>query len=314
MGSYTPDMTAAVRHPLDHVLTPGVLRLLVLVEELGGVGAAARAAGISQPSASRTLGALERRLGYLLLRRTPLGSTLTAEGMALAAQARLVLGPYDQLTGAALDLAGASPSHLTLAASRTVGEQLVPLWLSALAVASPELRLTFRVDNSDAVVRAVRSGGVPLGFVEVATPPSGLALEVLRYDELVVIVPPGHRWEGGTVAADDLAVERLVEREPGSGTRGMLDLLAPVRLRPSAEFDSNTAIIQAVAAGLGPAVLSELAVGAAVRAGDVAAVAWRVPPPRRPLCAIWQHTLGSSRLVAGILEVARAHVGAGRAT
>ena len=108
--------TDGATHPLDRSLTPAVLRLLVLVEDLGGVGAAARACGVSQPSASRALAGVEGRLGCLLLRRTALGSSLTPEGLALAAQARLVLKAYDQLESLAHDLSRGTPGHVRLAA------------------------------------------------------------------------------------------------------------------------------------------------------------------------------------------------------
>lgn len=300
--------TDGATHPLDRSLTPAVLRLLVLVEDLGGVGAAARACGVSQPSASRALAGVEGRLGCLLLRRTALGSSLTPEGLALAAQARLVLKAYDQLESLAHDLSRGTPGHVRLAASRTVGEQLVPGWLGALAGQRGDLQVSFHVGNSDAVIQQVRAGEVPLGFVEVPTPPVGLAHEILLYDRLVVIVPPDHPWVGHPVSLDDLAAAHLVEREPGSGTRSMVDTVLPHRNSPSAEFDSNTAIVRAVAAGVGPAVLSELTTGEDARTGEVALVPWAHDPPKRPLCAIWQSALTSSRLVRDILAVVRADI------
>ena len=302
--------TDGATHPLDRSLTPAVLRLLVLVEDLGGVGAAARACGVSQPSASRALAGVEGRLGCLLLRRTALGSSLTPEGLALAAQARLVLKAYDQLESLAHDLSRGTPGHVRLAASRTVGEQLVPGWLGALAGQRGDLQVSFHVGNPDPVIQQVRAGEVPLGFVEVPTPPVGLAHEILLYDRLVVIAPPNHLWVGRPVGLDDLAAAHLVEREPGSGTRSMVDTVLPHRASPAAEFDSNTAIVRAVAAGLGPAVLSELTIGENARTGDVVVVPWAHDPPKRPLCAIWQSALTSSRLVRDILTVVRADIAA----
>jgi DNA-binding transcriptional LysR family regulator len=300
--------TRTRKHPLDRQLAPSVLRLLVLVEDLGGVGAAARVVGVSQPTASRALTGLESRLGVMLLRRTALGTSLTAEGLALSAQARLVLAAYDRLESVVADMGPDTSGQLKLAASRTVGEQLVPGWLAAVGRERPDLQVQFHVGNSDAVIHQVRAGEVPLGFVEVPTPPADLASEVLLHDRMVVIVSPGHPWAGGTVTLHHLGLAHLVERERGSGTRSMVDTVLPHRSSPAAEFDSNTAIIHAVAAGIGPAVLSELTIGNAARDGDVVVVPWSHEPPRRPLCAIWQPALSSSRLVRDILAIVRTDV------
>src|SRR5699024_12433914 len=81
----------------ERVMTPRLLQILIAVEDLGGVGAAARAHSLPQPSASRAIAAAEEHLGYPLVHRTPLGSSLTSEGTALANQARAVLSEYQNL-------------------------------------------------------------------------------------------------------------------------------------------------------------------------------------------------------------------------
>src|SRR5699024_11900686 len=95
-------------------------------------------------------------------------------------------------------------------------------------------------------------------FTNLPTTDVSLLREVLRYDELQIVVPPGHEWGGRAVTLAELAATPLVEREPGSGTREMLNEALSKRAKPSAVCDANTASIQAVAAGGGPAIFSEL--------------------------------------------------------
>ena len=59
------------------------LRLLVGVARRGSIGAAARAVGITQQSASERLRALEAREGLHLLQRGARGSDLTADGVVV---------------------------------------------------------------------------------------------------------------------------------------------------------------------------------------------------------------------------------------
>jgi len=291
-------------------MTPRLLQILIAVEDLGGVGAAARAHSLPQPSASRAIAAAEEHLGYPLVHRTPLGSSLTSEGTALANQARAVLSEYQNLENLARNFNTTYATDLSLAASRTVGEQLVPTWLGALAAAIPDVRVSFHVDNSREVIDSVVRGEAALGFVEVPNLPTtdvSLLSEVLRYDELQIVVPPGHEWGGRAVTLAELAATPLVEREPGSGTREMLNEALSKRAKPSAVFDSNTAIIQAVAAGVGPAILSELVAREPARTGKVTIVPWAQPPIKRPLRAVWTSALTAeaASTVKKIVDVVR---------
>lgn len=252
------------------------------------MGAAARALGMSQANVSRTIAGLERHLNYALVERTHAGSELTPQGLALVAQARSVLAEQERLARLADALGADGPARLELAASRTIGEHLVPGWLGLQAARAPETWVSFTFDNSANVARLVRTGQVPLGFLEDPRAPEDLASQELCRDQLTVVVPPGHAWAGALVMPWDVARVPLVEREQGSGTRATLDRVIPQRARPAAELDSNAAIVAAVAAGVGPAVLSRLAVSRAIEAGEVAEAVWGGPELARPLLAVWR--------------------------
>jgi DNA-binding transcriptional LysR family regulator len=113
-------------------------------------------------------------------------------------------------------------------------------------------------------------------------------------DRLTVVVPPGHPWERrrSGITAAELAATPLVTREPGSGTRryfeealraqGGLDRVPPV-----AELSSTTAIKSAVAAGIGPSVLSSLAVAPELATGTLRPVKVTDLDLSRRLLAVW---------------------------
>lgn len=105
---------------------PTVLELLVGIEDHGSLSAAARHAGVAQPNASRALQLLERQLGVTLVRRSTAGSTLTPEGTVIAHWARRVLAETQQLLEAAEGLRGHRQAVLSVAASMTVAEHLLP--------------------------------------------------------------------------------------------------------------------------------------------------------------------------------------------
>jgi DNA-binding transcriptional LysR family regulator len=269
------------------------LRLLVLVGELGSLGRAAERLRIAQPSASKRLATLERRLGLVLVDRTRRGSELTPSGVVVAGWARKVLDELDALVTGADALRAKRDAELRVAASMTVAEYLAPGWIGELRRNEPTLYVALQVTNSERVADLVRKGEVDVGFVESPSAPSGLSARRVGADRLVVVVAPGHPWarRRRPLQAMELAATPLVVREHGSGTRGTVESAlrgAGVSLAvPLVELGSTTAVRSAVMAGTGPAVISELAVTAELAEGrlvkvDVTGVAFR-----RTLRAVW---------------------------
>lgn len=200
------------------------LTLLSVVARTGSLGAAARTMGLAQPNASRMLARLERDLGLSLVDRSPSGSRLTPHGRLVVDWAEPVLTALDRLAAGAESLREDRASHLVVGASLTVGEHLVPRWLTRFRSEHPEVQVRIRVMNSADVVAAVESRTIDVGFVESPTVPSSLQSLVVGHDELVVVVAPDHPWTHRTqVSVDDLAATPLVVREPGSGTRDTVD-------------------------------------------------------------------------------------------
>lgn len=264
------------------------LALLVAVADHGGIGAAARALGISQPSASEGLRSLERRLALSLVRRSRTGSELTDQGRLLVELARRVLAAADDLTDAAGTLRGEQATQLTVCASLTVAEHLVPRWLVQMSREAPEVSIAVRMANSADVTQQVASGAAALGFVEGAAAPRGLRSRTICTDELVLLVRAGHPWATRPLplAPRDVAGVPLALREPGSGTREVFERwLARDGVRPTAavELASTTALAAAALAGVAPTVVSRLAVQAELADGRLVAVplAARGPSPER---------------------------------
>ena len=291
---------------------PTALELLVAVADRGSLAAAARATGVAQPNASRSVQRLERRLGVTLLVRTTTGSRLTPHGTVAVEWARQVLVANQQLVDGAARLAGAGGGTVRVAASQTIAEHLLPQWISqSRAVSGTAVRV--EVGNSTAVAGRVRDGGADVGFVEDPRPPRGLRSTVVGHDEMVLVVAPGHPWarRRRPVTVDLLAATALVTREPGSGTRQVLDQALGEHgpAIPAQELSSNAAVRVAAAAGTAPAVLSRLAVEDAVARGQLAIVPVADLDLRRPLRAVWAGPRRLPGAAGDLVDVAR---GSGR--
>lgn len=271
---------------------PAALELLVGIDDYGSLGASARAADIAQPNASRSLRRLEHQLGVVLVRRGHAGSSLTPEGTVVAHWAREALADIRRLLDAADSLRRERHAELVVAASMTVAEHLIPLWLGRFRSLRDDVQIQLQVHNSRQVCDAVAADRVHVGFVEGPTVPDGLHTIAVARDRLVVVVAPDHPWARRRlpVTVAELAETPLVVREQGSGTRRTLDLALEEYDRPAPllELGSGAAVRTSVLSGVGPAVLSTLAVAGHVAAGELRIVEIDGLDLARTLRAVWR--------------------------
>jgi len=283
-----------------------VLELLVGVDDHGSLSAAGRVVQMSQPNASRAIKALERRLALPLIERGPNGSNLTAQGTVIAHWARVVLTDIEKLLDVAAGLSTDRSAELNIAASMTVAEHLMPEWLAEFRVLHPDVRIHLQACNSTQVFLQVRSGTCDVGFVESPAIPLKLHSAEVARDRLVVVVAPTHPWTGGApLSVAELAATPLLVREPGSGTRTSLEVALEgyEMAAPLLELGSTSAIRSSVLNGIGPAVLSTLAVADQVRTGQLRVVDIDGLEIERSLRAVWDGPRQIEGSAAGLIKL-----------
>jgi DNA-binding transcriptional LysR family regulator len=281
------------------------LRLLVAVAESGSLSAAAAARGISQPAASARIRAFESRWRLAVLRRSSRGSQLTTDGHAVVSWARSTLHSVDLMRSSMTAMSAHRRAGVAVAASLTVAEHLLPRWLGELHVRRPDVQPVLHVVNSETVESLVRAGGADLGFIESAQLPTGLARKVVGRDRLVVVVGAHHPWarRRTPLRAEELAAERWVLREPGSGTRSTFESALRREPQLALEATSTTALIGAALAGVGPAVVSARASTAELETGRLVVVPTELDL-LRPLTGIWRGDERLSEAAADLLSIA----------
>lgn len=263
------------------------LRLLVDIADGGSIGAAAREAGITQPAASKRVRALEARWRLRLLDRSPHGSVLTADGSAVVSWARHLLHEMGVMQAGLEALSLERRSGLSVAASLTVAEFLLPRWIGELRTQLPSLQPLLRVVNSAQVGDLVRAGDADLGFIETAVLPSGLSVVGLGADPLSIVTLPTHPWarRSTPLTIEALAGAEFVLREPGSGTRSTFERALKAQPKLALEAGSTSALVGAVLAGVGPAVVSARAVAMYLETGRLVEIPHELDL-RRPISAV----------------------------
>ncbi|MEU4776523.1 LysR family transcriptional regulator [Micromonospora sp. NPDC023633] len=296
------------------------LEVLLAVARTGSLSAAAREFGLTQQAVSARMAALEAQTGVRLAVRTTRGTDLTPAGVVVAQWADRLVSVAQEVDAGLASLREGTRSRIRVSASLTVAEQLLPSWLVSLQAdaqrhGQPPVQVVLEATNSDRVIEQVRSGGADLGFVEGPGVPSGLRSRIVAHDELVLVVPPDHRWarRASRIAADELCETPLVTREAGSGTREFLTTALRQALGggmrqapPALELSTTAAVRAAVLAGAGPAVISSLAVSDDLWLGRLRQVAVAGLDLRRELRAVW--TSGRTP-PAGAVRALLTHIG-----
>jgi molybdate transport repressor ModE-like protein len=280
------------------------LRLLADVARLGSIGAAGRAAGMSQQSASERLRAMETQTGLVLVQRATSGSSLTPAGRLLVGWSTALLDQGDEVEAAIRTLRAERSAELHVHASMTTAEHLLPRWLVRLRQ-ERSIAASLQATNSEAVLAAVRSGQSDVGFIEGPGDLSGLSWRIVGRDVLVLVAEPGDPWARRRAPLDAAAVagRALTSREAGSGTRQVVeDALAAAGLAPAApevELTTTAALLASVRAGGAPAFVSERSVQRELEAGQLVGVATTGLDLARAFTAVW---VGGPRPPAGPLR------------
>ncbi len=271
------------------------LRSFLAAVRAGGISAAAREIGLTQPAVSQQIDALEELYGAVLLERRGRGVAPTAAGLALYAAGERIEALYREAARSVAEAAG-RPRY-EIGATLTIAEYLVPAAFAELRRELPGAEIGLRAANTAEVVRAVRRGELALGLVEGPFDRAGLEAEAVGVDRLVAVTAPGAlpgpatafpppACAGPLPLADFLALP-LIARERGSGTRAVFEAWLAGRgvdaasLAPAMEIGSIGTVKALVERGMGVAVLSELAVARELAEGRLALLEVEgLPAPR----------------------------------
>ncbi|MCS5715918.1 LysR family transcriptional regulator [Herbiconiux sp. CPCC 205716] len=250
------------------------LRVVAAVAEYGSITRAATVLGYSQPAVSQQLKRVEARLGMPIVTRSGRGIRLTDAGEVLARHADAVLTALDAAAGELADLAGLRSGRVRLAAFPSASSTIVPRLIGALAAEHSGVQVTYLEAEPPEAVAGVRDGvsDLAVAFRHPAdrhdpfdASAEGLTVHELARDDVLLLAPAGHpaASAGDPVDLAELRGENWIAGCPRC--RGhLLDSCARAGFAPSIAFETDNfvAVMSMVAAGLGVALLPELAISA----------------------------------------------------
>jgi DNA-binding transcriptional LysR family regulator len=282
------------------------LEIFYWVAELKSFSRAATRLSLRQPTISAHVQELEQALGGELLYRIRGRVSLTPLGQLLAEKARDLLAFKREAVAAVEQFHGTLSGELWIGGSNIPGEYLLPRKLGAFINKYPEVKPILRIGDSAEIVNEVLEGKVELGFVGFKSEDARLSLQKIWKDEMVLVVPKGHRWSRcKSVALNELQSEKFISRERGSGTLDSFQKLLTRKqgspkglLNVAMELGSTEAVKEALISGFGISILSRTSISRESAAGVLVEVPIRglkmerdfyeVVHTRRPLSPVSQ--------------------------
>ena len=243
-------------------ITPQQLRAFEATARLQSVTKAAQEMHVTQPTVSVQLREMATVIGEPLFETVGRGLRLTQSGEVLQQTVGELTTCWQRFETRMAEVQGLVRGRLRIAAV-TTAEYFVPDLVGPFARAHPGVDIELAVENRDRVVSRLQQGLDDLTVM--MFPPEGLPLWVLPFldNPLAVIAAAEHPLAGKRIRLARLSSERWLMREAGSGTRMATEQYfseVGFTAQVAMSLGSNEAIKHAVAAGLGIAVLSQLAV------------------------------------------------------
>jgi len=278
-----------------------VARLKVLdeVARRGSFSAAADALDYTQSAISQQIAALESEAGMTLLQRHPRGVSLTAAGQTLVGHAEGILARLESAEAALGAIAGLRGGRLRMASFPSAGATLMPLAIATFRARHPDVELTLAEGEPEQIAPRLRAGEIDLALLfEFGDAGNDELTRVeLFEDPLYLALPREHALaQKRRLRLEDLRGEAWVQTSSSSPcARQVVRSCHAAGFEPNVAFESDDyqTVQGLVAAGVGVALIPELALNPVVRED----IAIRALSPRPPVRQVVAATPAGARLL-----------------
>ena len=243
------------------------LRYFLVVGGVLNFTKAAARLRVAQPALSRQIQDLEDEIGVDLLRRSPRGVTLTAEGKLFLEEVRELLKRGDESVERVRALARGEYGELHIGYIPIPTVEILPPAIEAFRKAVPHVKLVIHDLSTDELIAGLRDGALELAVMvqPIGEQTAGIEFETLRSYLWCVAVSRAHPLARlKSIPLEKLAGERFVilSRKSYSEYHRILeDVFAPIRTKPriAMECDSESSLFMEVEAGRAIAIVTTIA-------------------------------------------------------
>ncbi len=291
------------------------LQYFIAVSEMGHFRLAAEKVGVSQPTLSAQLSALEQRLGVALVERNRSPVIPTAAGTRIMPLAKKVSALVQEIHDVAKSRRSGSAGVLRLGLPASVGPFLLPLILPQLHAEMPGLRLEVRENFPLALPEALQSGVHDLLILPLPIKAADVATALLFREPLYLAVPEDHPLaQAAEATPEDLRGQPVFTLERGHALHDQVHAICAecgVRLMEDFEGTSLATLHQMVIMGAGLTFLPGLYARSAAGTPGIKLLTLKSKPLYRTIGLAWRgssHDMAMfTRLGRHVREAVRAH-------
>ena len=240
------------------------LRVFEAIARLGNLTRAAEELHIAQPTASVQIRKLSETVGFRLFEQVGRRIYLTEAGQRLYAGCDDVFRAFSALDAALKEGGAVDRGQLRLAVS-SAGKQMALRMLAAFVERYPGVEVSLAIHNCGSLLDRLAGNQDDVYLFAAPIARRNVVTQALVPNPLVVFARDDHCLaHGGRIPFARIAAEPLLQREPGSGTRELVEKLFEQRglaCRVRLELSTDEAIKEAILAGLGIAMLSRHSFG-----------------------------------------------------
>jgi DNA-binding transcriptional LysR family regulator len=285
------------------------LKIFHTVARLLNFTKAAEELHMTQPAVTFQVRQLEEQFNTRLFDRTHNKVSLTDVGKRVFTYAERILKLYEDMTLSVTEMTGDVSGAVSLGASTTIAEYLLPFLIGEFKKKFPEVVISLHESNTDEIVTMVENNKLDLGIIEGQVSNKNLLVHECKMDQLVVIMPNDHPLsEMKQLRVEDFVSYPFISREHGSGTQETIRQYVEQNgdgelLNICFELSSPVAIKGAVEAGMGISIVSSATIKE-LKLGTLWAVEL-TPKLERPFSFVRQRYKFKSRAADQLLSFAQ---------
>ena len=199
---------------LDH----RILTFITLYKEMN-YRKTAQMLNMTQPGVTQHIQHLEKHYGVRLFEYDGRRLLRTRHAEALKAYADSILAREKDLLS---QFADRETIHLDVGATKTIGEFVLVDALNRY-LASPSHSIRFEIDNTENLLNMLENSTLDFAVIEGVFDKQKYGHHLFKKERFVGICARSHPFAGKTVSLAEAFRQTLVVREPGSGTRRLLE-------------------------------------------------------------------------------------------
>ena len=250
------------------------LRVVCAIAECGSVTKASRQLHLTQSALSHQLRDAEEKLGEKLFDRLRKQMVLTAAGETLMTAARRALQEIGHAEEEIAALSGGMRGVIRISTECNTCYHWLPAVLTELQRDFPRVQVRLFPEETRFPIQALLDGRLDVAIISSETTSPELVIEPLFEDEMIVLLPKGHRLSrAASIRGKDLDGERIIVYPPQRDSHLLHKVMLPAGAAPSSivEMPLTEGIIELVRGGFGIALMARWAAAPHLRSRELRA-------------------------------------------